>query len=220
MDAPLAGPSRVLLVDDHHVVLDALGSAFLATGLFARVVKVIALRQALDTLAADPGFALVVLDLEMPDATGAQAIICLREAHPDIPILVFSAERAVDVVAQAFDAGVRGYVTKDSPLEVVIGAVRVVLAGGCFVPEHMMHWLGLGASPGVGAADLRQGLSLTQRQRQVLDLLLMGVPNKVIGARLGIAEGTVKAHVSTIYRVIGARNRAHAILRARVLGLP
>lgn len=210
---------RVLLVDDHHVVVDALAAAFLATQMFARADKVHSLADALAALAADADCALLVLDLHLGDADGLNAVIVLRDAYPDIPVLIFSGETSAETVAAAFDCGVRGYVTKESPLEVVLGAVRVVLAGGCYIPPHVMRLLGVSAPLAAESGDGDAPPYLTPRQRQVLELLLQGMPNKVIGSRLEMAEGTVKTHLNTIYRVIGARNRAQAILRARALGM-
>lgn len=212
--------SRVLCVDDHHVVIDALAISLRAAGMFARVDKATSLAGALVALERDPDCALVVLDLQMADARGMEAVAMLRERFPDVPIIVFTGEQSPEVVAAAFDAGVRGYVTKNSPLEVVMGAIRIVLSGGCYIPSQLMSLLGLAASARDGDAIAPASPPyLTQRQHQVLEFLLDGMPNKVIAARLGMAEGTVKSHLSTIYRVIGARNRAQAILRARALGM-
>lgn len=168
----------------------------------------------------DPECALVVLDLQMPDASGLDAVKALRERFPAVPVVVFTGEDAIDVVAAAFDAGVRGYVTKDSSLEAVLGAIRIVLSGGCYIPVQMMRKLGI-ASPPCPAEGMAFAVPpyLTPRQKQVLNLLLEGMPNKVIAARLDMAEGTVKSHLATIFRVIGARNRAQAILRAQALQL-
>lgn len=207
----------VLLVDDHPVIMEALATAFAAIRLFERIEKVRSLGGAFELLDRDSAFALVIVDLHMSDSDGLNAVIRLRENYPDVPVMVFSGETAAEAISQAFDLGVRGYVTKDVPLEVVIGAVRMILAGSAYVPPHLVgHFLGHEAV--VPQAPPTQ-LQITPRQQQVLALLLQGMPNKVIGNRLGMAEGTVKTHLNTIFRVLGARNRAQVILRARAFGL-
>lgn len=207
----------VLLVDDHPVIMEALATAFTAIRLFERIEKVRSLSAAFELLDRDSAFALLIVDLHMSDSDGLNAVIRLRESYPDVPVMVFSGETAAEAISQAFDLGVRGYVTKDVPLEVVIGAVRMILAGSAYVPPHLVSHL-LGHEAVAQQAPSAQ-LQITPRQQQVLALLLQGMPNKVIGNRLGMAEGTVKTHLNTIFRVLGARNRAQVILRARAFGL-
>lgn len=206
----------VLLIDDHPIVMDALATAFVSTRMFARVDKARTLRGGLDLLADAAGYALIVIDLHMPDSDGLEAVEQLRLSYPDIPLMVFSGESGSDIIIKAFELGVRGYVVKDSALDVVLWAVRLILAGSAYVPPQAMNLpdaTAIAPEPAVG------NLSLSPRQRQVLALLLQGMPNKVIARRLGMAEGTVKTHLNTLYRVIGAHNRAQAILRAHDLGL-
>ncbi|MFN3987795.1 MAG: response regulator [Rhodocyclaceae bacterium] len=206
----------VLSIDDHPIVMDALATAFVSTRIFARVDKARTLRGGLDLLADDAGYALIVIDLHMPDSDGLEAVEQLRLSYPDIPLMVFSGESGSDIIIKAFELGVRGYVVKDSALDVVLWAVRLILAGSAYVPPQAMNLpdaTAIAPEPAVG------NLSLSPRQRQVLALLLQGMPNKVIARRLGMAEGTVKTHLNTLYRVIGAHNRAQAILRAHDLGL-
>lgn len=209
--------TSVLLVDDHPVIMEALATAFTAIRLFERIEKVRSLSAAFELLARDSAFALVIVDLHMSDSEGLDAVTRLREGYPDVPVMVFSGETAAEAISQAFDLGVRGYVTKDVPLEVVVGAVRMILAGSAYVPPHLVGPL-LGHEAVAQQAPSAQ-LQITPRQQQVLALLLQGMPNKVIGNRLGMAEGTVKTHLNTIFRVLGARNRAQVILRARAFGL-
>ncbi len=211
--------ARVLLVDDHPVVTDALAMAFLATRTFEGVDKVRSLGEAVALLRTDPDFGIVILDLHMSDSEGVEAVAGLRESHPDIPLLVFSGDSTVETITAAFDLGVRGYATKDVSLEVVIGAVRMVMAGSVYIPPQAMGLLENTSNGSIPTPPHDALASLTPRQKQVLDLLLVGMPNKVIGNRLGMAEGTVKTHLNTIFRVLGARNRAQVILRVRAFGL-
>jgi len=218
------GGARALLIDDHPLVMDAMASALMAMRVFASTEKMCSLRDAIKCLDVDADYALVIADLHMGDSDGIESVMTLRERFPDLAVVVFSGDDRVETITAAFEAGVRGYITKDSPLEVLINAIKLVMAGGCYLPVHAAHILGFEPRPplvGQSNAQKHGGEldALTQRQRQVFQLLLLGIPNKVIARRLDMAEGTVKTHLNTVYRVIGVNNRAQAILRASELGL-
>ena len=106
-------------------------------------------------------------------------------------------------------------------MNVVSNAIRLVLQGSTYIPPEAVQMLGFTAPSHTRAQNTPEPpvLSLTGRQQQVFRLLLQGMPNKVIGARLSMAEGTVKAHLNTVFRMLGVRTRVEAILRARQLGL-
>jgi DNA-binding NarL/FixJ family response regulator len=216
---------RALIVDDHPMMAEALSFALSDARLFDEIEIVRSLKEARTRLDAAPGYALVLLDLHMSDTNGVEGIHVMREHYPDLPLIIFTADDSVETIRLAFESGVRGYITKDSPREVVIGAVNLVLAGDNYIPRHAAPGLGLDiAAPTPNpsnhlAPKPRETINLSPRQLQVLGYLLLGMPNKVIATRLGMAEGTVKTHLNTVYRVLGARNRVHAILRARDLGL-
>jgi DNA-binding NarL/FixJ family response regulator len=217
--------ARVLLIDDHPLVMDALASALMATRVFAGIEKMSSLGEAIGRLAVDADYALVITDLHMGgDTDGIEAVTMLRERFPELPVVVLSGDDRVETITAAFEAGIHGYITKDSRLEVLINALKLVMAGGCYLPRHAAHILGFEPRPPLigqakGQKPAAVSDALTPRQRQVFQLLLLGIPNKLIAARLDMAEGTVKTHLNTVYRVIGANNRAQAILRASELGL-
>lgn len=211
---------RALVVDDHPIVADAMATAIGALRLFSRVESVGSLAQAIAALEREPACDLAVLDLHLGDAQGRETLTGLRERFPDVPVLIFSGDGSLESITMAFECGARGYCTKSSPMSVVGGALRLVVSGGCYVPPEAVQLLGFPApaarAPGAAAEALPR---LSGRQQQVFALLLQGMPNKVIGARLDMAEGTVKAHLNTVYRVLGVRTRVEAILRAHQLGM-
>lgn len=210
---------RALVVDDHPIVADAVATAIGALRLFSRVESAGSLAEALGALERDPACDLAVLDLHLADAQGRETLTGLRERFPDVPVLIFSGDGSLESITMAFECGARGYCTKSSPMSVVGGALRLVVSGGCYVPPEAVQLLGFPA-PASGAPRTAEALPrLSGRQQQVFRLLLQGMPNKVIGARLDMAEGTVKAHLNTVYRVLGVRTRVEAILRAHQLGM-
>ncbi|ABC28499.1 Response regulator containing a CheY-like receiver domain and an HTH DNA-binding domain [Hahella chejuensis KCTC 2396] len=222
MESTHCADVRALLVDDHPIVIDALSTSLLALKLCNWIDKANTLAEAKEKLANDADFSLVLLDLHLSDAEGIHAMMTMREAYPDIPIIIFSGDDSTDTIAKAFEYGVRGYVPKNSPVEVVVSAVKVVLAGSCYIPPHAIRMLGFEPAAGtvaIGNTAVETRPYFSPRQEQVFHYLLEGMPNKVIAARLDMAEGTVKTHMNTIFRALGVRNRAQAILKARQLGV-
>jgi DNA-binding NarL/FixJ family response regulator len=213
--------ARVLVVDDHPLVLDAAKNALLAAQVAESVDCVASLHQARELLGRDTGFALIVLDLSLTDASRLEALLALREDHPDIPVLVFSGDESPETIANAFECSARGYVPKSHQLAVLVNAVRTVLAGGTYIPVQALRTLGAEiASTATHANDSRPALpNLTHRQTDVYRLLLQGMPNKVIAARLDMSVHTVKAHVSALFGALQVHNRAQAVLRGRQYGL-
>jgi len=211
---------RALVVDDHPIVADAMATAINAMRVFERVESASSLAEACRLLEADPVCNLAVLDLHLGDAEGRETLLGLRERFPDVPVLIFSGDDSLESITMAFECGARGYATKSSPMHVVSNAIRLVLSGSSYVPPEAVQMLGFTLpAQRPSATYAPPALQLTGRQQQVFRLLLQGMPNKVIGARLSMAEGTVKAHLNTVFRMLGVRTRVEAILRARQLGL-
>ncbi|MEO7741566.1 MAG: response regulator transcription factor [Usitatibacter sp.] len=212
---------RALVVDDHPIVADAMATAISAMRIFERVDCANSLPEACGMLEANPVCNLAVVDLHLREVEGRTTLTGLRERFPEVPVLVFSGDEALESITMAFECGARGYVTKSSPMSVVTSAIRLVIAGGSYIPPEAAEMLGFTALPPVAALPSRgaPAIRLSGRQQQVFRLLLQGMPNKVIGSRLAMAEGTVKAHLNTVFRVLGVRTRVEAILRARALGM-
>lgn len=211
---------RALVVDDHPIVADAMARAIGAMRVFERVDRAASLAEAFRVLENDPHCNLAVLDLHLGDAEGRDTLLAMRERYPDVPVMIFSGDDSLESITMAFECGARGYVTKKAPMEIVGNAVRLVVSGGSYIPPEAAQMLGFSAPRAVAPDEPSVNtLPLSGRQSQVLQLLLQGMPNKVIGARLSMAEGTVKAHLNTVYRVLGVRTRVEAILRARQVGL-
>jgi DNA-binding NarL/FixJ family response regulator len=211
---------RALLVDDHHIVVEALKTALGATRLFERIDSATSLGAARGMLEKDADYQLAVLDLHLGDAEGRETVEALRESFPDIPVMVFSGDTAMESITMAFELGASAYVPKSSPIAVVIAAIKMVLAGGTYIPPDAMSSLAAPRPPARGSVDASPAeLRLSGRQEQVFKLLLQGLPNKVIASRLDMAEGTAKSHLNSIFRSLGVRTRVEAILKARQLGL-
>ena len=217
---------KVLLVDDHPLILSALQAMIQELDPDVKVTAVGSAGAARTALAADADFDLVLLDLQLGDASGFDVLVEMRKAHPALPVVVISAsDRASDVI-QAIDLGAMGFVPKRATNDTLVDALRLVMAGGIYVPA--MH---LGASqgpasrsaspaPAILAAEMAtyqvtpsfEELGLTPRQADVLTQLLQGKPNKEIARRLGLSVETVKDHVQAVLRALGVSSRTQAVL--------
>jgi two-component system, NarL family, nitrate/nitrite response regulator NarL len=212
---------RALVIDDHPIVVSALTASLTSLGTLDSIDQEHSLGAAIDRLAAGEHYDLIILDLNLEDASGAEAMIRIRELHPDLPLVVFSGDETQATIVTAFEHGVHGYIPKSYPMPLIVNAIRTVLSGDVYVPPQLIASMGL-TPQGSAVRDITDSSPmdhLSPRQTQVFQYLLQGMPNKVIGARLGMAEGTVKTHLNTIYRLFGVNSRAKVILKARELGL-
>lgn len=207
---------KILVCDDHPVFREGLCDALAA--LDAEFVEAASVDEALRSVAADPGIDLVLLDLSLPGADGWTAFRSLRRDHPAVPVVIVSASEDPEDMRRALDGGAAGFVPKSSPIEVLRSALRLVLAGGVYVPVAA---LSVPTTRGGGASSRRREgrPALTPRQVEVLILLSRGLTNREIAVALGIAEATVKAHLRTLFEVLDVSNRTEATLIMRELGI-
>jgi len=174
-------------------------------------------KEALDSVACDSSFELIVLDLNLPGATGLSCLRHLREVAPLTPILVVSGNDDPATMRDVVLAGATGYVPKSAPRQVLIDAIRLIMGGGTYLPTAAVLALRQAHSPQAQPARNTASEDLTQRQKKVLKLLAEGMSNKHIARELQISEITVKAHVSLILKKLGVQNRVQAAMEARKL---
>lgn len=215
---------KVLLVDDHQLIREGLRPAMrqlvdAGSGEEVTVLEASSFTQAREIARAHPDLDLVLLDLHLPDVAGFAALAGMQRDHPAIPVVVVSGEDDPELVRAAFEHGALGYVPKSSSSAVLVGALRLVLAGGTYLPREIMAaGAAISASPSA-AREGFAGLDITPRQADVLRLLLAGKSNKVICRELGLAEGTVKNHLAAIFKALNVASRVEAIVAAGKLGL-
>ena len=202
---------RVLLVDDHAVVRQGL-RAFLETQPDITVVGEAGSGIAAVASAEELNPDVVLMDLVMQGGDGVTAIRALRQARPDVRVLVLTSFVDEAHVFAAVEAGAAGYLLKDVEPEALSAAIRRVHAGQAALhPEAATRLMQRGAEP--------TGPPLSRRELEVLRLLAEGFANKQIARRLGIAEKTVKAHVSNILNKMGVADRTQAAVQALRRGL-
>lgn len=210
---------NLLIADDHPLFREALGKALATLDPELQVHQAGDCRETLQRVDEVAGLDLVLLDLAMPgmDGAGWAVLDRLRANHPALPVVVLSASEAPDDVARALQQGALGFIPKSTPTDVLLPALRLVLAGGIYAPPHLV---GKGLGDGVREEPAAPaGGSLTPRQQQVVELLAQGQSNKAIGHALGLSPETVKVHIRAICRALGAQNRTHAVQEAERRGI-
>jgi DNA-binding NarL/FixJ family response regulator len=205
---------KILIADDHPLLRDAL-SQLLRT-LESQVILLEAAEgDAVRRLVQEhPDLDLLLLDIGLPGVRGLDLFHELRQHQPTLPLVAFSGIEDPDTVRAVLAGGAVGFIPKSSPPPVMLNALRLVLAGGCYLPPAVLAEAAAAPAEVTAAA-----LGLTERQQQVLHCLARGLANKEICRVLGLAEATVKIHVSAILKALRVTSRTQAVIRATQLGL-
>jgi DNA-binding NarL/FixJ family response regulator len=213
---------KTLIADDHPLLRDALSQ--ILRSLDSRVILLEAAEgDAVRRLVQEhPDLDLLLLDLCLPGVRGLDLFLELRRQQPTLPIVAISGIEDPVTVKAVLAGGGMGYIPKSSPPPVMIQALRLVLAGGRYLPPALLAQEA--GTPGVVTEEAPAGatpaaLGLTARQEQVLHCLVQGLANKEICRVLGLAEATVKIHVSAILKALRVTSRTQAVIRATQLGL-
>jgi DNA-binding NarL/FixJ family response regulator len=223
---------KVLLIDDHPLILAALETVIQGLGEHVQVVTAGSAKSAREILAQSDGFDLVLLDLHLGDASGFDVLTEFRSTYPALPVVVISAsDRSSDVI-RAIDLGAMGFVPKRSTNDTLFEALHMVMSGGIYVPsmtlggvEHSSrrasdNILGGGVDESLPPQPDLESLGLTPRQTDVLALLLQGQPNKMIARELKLSVETVKDHVAAVLRALNVSSRTQAVLAVGQMSMP
>lgn len=216
---------KILVVDDHPLIREALRSVFHDLKADAAVLEAADTRQAMQLVADHDDLELILLDINLPDRDGFSVLSELRERHPGIAVVVLSGVQDRNSVAKALDLGAVGFIPKSGQREVMMSALQLVFAGGIYIPPEILDSRATPppASPtatrlGLQARSAPVDLGLTDRQIDVLALMMEGKSNKAICRVLDVAEPTVKNHITAIFRALKVTNRTEAVIAARELG--
>lgn len=218
-------PRRYLVVDDHPLMAEALKLSLQALEPGSEVTTASDIATALALACGETQFDLCLLDLGLPDGSGLDNLTRLREACPSMAVVVVSGDSDPASITAALEHGAMGYIPKTSPRQVLIGAIRLIASGGVYVPLEALasrdhHAVAAPpGSDGEGSAPHAPGLELSPRQREVMALMLRGLPSKLIARRLDISENTTKIHVSAVLRALGVHSRTEALVAASRIGL-
>ena len=204
---------KIILADDHALFRDGFALLFQQLEAGAAVLEAGDLDEAMELVARHDDADLVLLDLNMPGMNGLAGIKRVRDAYPQLPVIVLSASETREIVQAVMAAGASGFIPKSSSSAVMQSAVRLVLAGGVYLPAQLL------TADAAASAGPDGQVRLTGRQRDVLRLLAAGMSNKEICRELELGEGTIKVHIAAIYRALDVSNRTAAANVAHRLGL-
>ncbi|MBU0492109.1 MAG: response regulator transcription factor [Chloroflexi bacterium] len=204
-----SGLIRVMLVDDHHVVRRGL-TFFLDAFDDLELVGEAADGAEAIRLCAEVQPHVVLMDLIMPEMDGVAATRAIRQAQPEVQVIALTSFDEPYLVQGALQAGAVGYLLKNASIDDLAEAIRAARAGRpTLAPEALQNLIKAATQPSAS------GYGLTERERQVLALIVEGLSNPEIARRLVVSRPTIKTHVSHILTKLGAANRAEAAALAR-----
>jgi len=213
---------KILVIDDHVLIREAMrGVLRELKGEAAVILEASDSGQAMRQIEQNPDVELVLLDLGLPDRDGLEMLSDLGNRYPTISVVVLSAKQDRDTVMKALDLGALGFIPKSGQREVMLSAFNLIFSGGIYIPPEILNRRELATAPRAAPAPSKAGatdLGLTERQIEVLALMMQGKSNKAISRVLDLAEPTVKIHVSAILKALKVANRTEAVIAATALG--
>ena len=232
----------VLIIDAHPLMRDAVRMTMESIAPGSRIDTAASFGEARRLLAGETPWDFALLDLNLPDCGDVDGLSALRELRPSLRTVVLSAATERAVILRCLGLGACGYIPKTYSSDAISHALRLVASGHVYVPlealgresvnegraahdepvRHLPHRPLHAVREPAAMGDKRPDphrLGLTDRQCDVLQLILRGLPNKLICRQLDLAEGTVKVHVSAVLRALGVRNRTQAVIAASRLGV-
>jgi DNA-binding NarL/FixJ family response regulator len=195
---------KILIVDDHALFRDGLKYVLNALGEDISIFEASSSSASIPLLKANPDIDLLLVDLNMPGERGLAVLKECRINYSLIPVVVVSGSKLKQDIQQAMDMGAMGFISKDINSRLMINILQLILSGGLYFPQII-------------SGDDKA--LFTPKQREVLEFIVEGLSNKVIAANMGIAEATIKMHVTAIFKTLQVTNRTQAAMIAKENGL-
>lgn len=203
---------KILIIDDHTLFREGLSYVLNRLENKATILEANDYAEAFKLLSNHEAISLVLLDLFMPGKDGFSVLETARQQYPLLPIIVLSASKNISDMQRAMAMGAMGFIAKDSTSELMLNVIKLVLSGGLYIPPDML-------AQQQEKSKVKDPNTLTPRQKQVMAMIAQGLSNKVIAADLGIAEATIKMHVTSIMKSLGVSNRTQAVIAVKELGI-
>ncbi|MDH5328287.1 MAG: response regulator transcription factor [Gammaproteobacteria bacterium] len=211
MDESQYKREKILIVDDHPLFSEGLEKIIHIMEPDTCILHAFSFQHGIQICASHPDLDLILLDLNLPDRNDVCMITAFRKKCPEIKIAIISACENQETVSKYLKEGVNGYIPKSSKSNTLIMALKLVLGGDVYVPPTAFN------TELTSSRNKKQ--KLTNRQMEVLRLLGKGMSNKEICRQLSLAEGTVRAHLSTIFSQLGVSSRLQAVNKAKESGV-
>ncbi|XQW84507.1 response regulator [Thalassotalea piscium] len=206
---------KILSLDDHPLFSSGLKASLLNCDLGFDIVTKLHATDTLDYLQNNKDVDLLILDLSMPDMDGILFIKALISRRILTPVAIMSAQEDLVTLDEAFKLGVLGFLPKTWPINKLAEALLKIKNGEIVIPEHIANGL---ANMSKNAIENTQS-SLSERQLEILKMVRAGLTNQGIGLVLYISEATVKSHLQTIFKILGAKNRMDSVCKAESLNI-
>jgi len=210
---------KVLIVDDHALIREALHAVLKQLKREAVIFEASNSRRAMHIVEEHPDISLILLDINLPDRDGFSVLRELRDRYATIAIIILSSSDDQDTVKRAFKLGALGFIPKTTEREVMLNAIKLVFSGGTYVPSEILEET---TSPRLAnklvKRDSLKGLGLTDRQIEVLALVMKGNSNKVIAKTLNMAVPTVKNHITVVLKALSVTSRTEAVIKVGKMG--
>ncbi|PHS78593.1 MAG: DNA-binding response regulator [Rhodospirillaceae bacterium] len=202
---------KILLADDHKLVRAGLVLVLKQMENSVEILEAGTGQEAIETALGNSGIDLILMDLDLPEGNGLEAMTAIHGEKPSVPVVILSAMEDQSMVSRAMKMGARGFIPKSASGEVMVNSLRLVLSGGVCLPPGYHE-------PQKGENDTKTP-NLTQRQMEVLRLMAKGSSNKEIARGLSISENTVRVHISAVIGALDASNRTEAAYSAMRMGI-
>jgi DNA-binding NarL/FixJ family response regulator len=209
--------TRIVVVDDHLIVLDGLRRLIETQPDCHVVATCTSARSALEVVAAEP-VDIVLLDLKMPEMSGLEFVRHVRPNHPELAVVILTADLSDEDLAEASRHGIKGIVLKEQAPVVLFDCIRVVIAGNSYFMDSSLNAAFVRIRERENERDRVLRL-LTPREAEVSRLAALGLRSKEIGQTLGISPGTVKLHLHSIYNKLDIATRVELANLSRKLEL-
>ncbi|QFU76258.1 response regulator transcription factor [Halioglobus maricola] len=200
---------KILIVDDHALFRDGLSLLLDTLAEDVLVIEAVDSVSAFDALSKHPDLDFMLLDLNIPGEDGFSVLEAMSQEYSTVPVAVLSASARQEDVDKVMATSAVGYIHKNTPSKLLLGAVQLMLAGGLYTPPI--------TTLSEVAGGVNDEVAITGRQLEVLALLVGGDSNKQIAGKLGIAEATIKMHVTAIFKALNVKNRTQAALAGQAL---
>lgn len=211
--------AKLLVIEDHALVREGLVQTLQQLDPRPEVLDAADFDGACVLLARQE-FDLVVLDLGLPGLDGLSCLRTFRRNYPAMPVVILSAYDDARTVRKAMQCGAAGFVSKAYSSEQLLAVLREVLAGrACPPPQRQSARLARSPNLPIGGDTEPSDIGLTPRQAEVLGLMASGKSNREIAGLLGLSEGTVKIHLTAIFKALGVSSRTQAMVAVAERGI-
>ncbi|MBD1556251.1 response regulator transcription factor [Vibrio sp. S9_S30] len=209
---------NILIADDHALVRKGVIAALSEHESSIKCEECTCIADVMTKLSAGDAD-LVLLDICLPDADGFSGLESIKSSYPAVPVAILSARDDEQSVRGALEAGADGYIPKASSTQVMLSAIQLILEGEVYLPSILLQATQSRTNglTGQSSSTTRSASGLTKRQQEVLHLIEKGYSNKEIAREIFCTEGTVKAHVTAIFKLLGVNSRVKAVIAAKAI---